>query len=47
VPTGRVKRLLARVRVEDIGYVLVESFLGDSKSESEVQWYQDSQVINV
>lgn len=42
IRTEQVKMLLARVRVNDVGYVLIESKLGDSQYESECEWYKDS-----
>lgn len=34
--SSKVKRIVARLRVEDIGYALVESRVGDSKHECEL-----------
>lgn len=36
-----IKAILARVKVQDVGYTLIES------KECEVEWYKDSQIINV
>jgi len=45
--SDQVKRIVARVRVEDVGYALVESRINSESYESECEWYKDSQVINI
>jgi hypothetical protein len=45
--SDQVKRIVARVRVEDVGYALVESRINSESYESECEWYKDSQIINI
>ncbi len=39
VQRGNIKRLLARIRVNDVGYVLVEN------KQLEVDWYKEQQLM--
>jgi hypothetical protein len=41
IPSEEVRRVMARVRADDVGYALIES------KQGECEWYKDSQVINV
>ena len=41
VRTEQVRAIVAKIKVNDISYSLIES------KDQELEWYQDSQIINV